>query len=80
LLDESEHFGGLGVAAKGLLGEDAAPVDLNLEHAAGRLDELHVGVRIGLTKFRRQTGGPRLVVSDDAVFDRHTHGVNDSRA
>jgi hypothetical protein len=68
------------VAAEGLFGEDAAPVDLDLEHAAGRLDQLHVGVRVCLTNFRRQTGGPRLVVSDDAVFDRHTHGVNDSRA
>jgi hypothetical protein len=68
------------MASHRLFGEDAATVDLDLEHAARRLDQLHVGVRVGLTDFGRQTGGSRLVVSDDAVFDRDAHGVNDSRA
>ena len=30
--------------------------------------------------FGRQTGGPRLVVSDDAVFYCDAHGPNDSGA
>jgi len=68
------------VASLGLLGENAATVDLDLEDAARRLDQLHVGVGVGLANFGRQTGGARLVVSDDAVFDRDPHAVNDSRA
>jgi hypothetical protein len=68
------------VPPDGLLGEHAASVDLNLEHTAGRLDQLHVGVGVGFADLGRQTGGSRLVVSDDAVFDRHAHVVNDSRA
>jgi hypothetical protein len=68
------------VTSQRLLGENAATVDLDLEHAARRLDQLHIGVGVGLADFGRQTGGSRLVVSDDAVFDRDAHGVNDSRA
>src|SRR5213080_5031289 len=77
-----------GVAPDGLLGEHAAPIDLDFEHAARGLNQLDVRVRVGLTNFGRQTGGPRLVVSDDTVFDgdAHTLGasglgcVKDSRA
>jgi len=29
----------------------------------------------GIADFGRQTGGPRFVVSDDAVFDCDGHGV-----
>jgi hypothetical protein len=68
------------MASERLLGKDAAPVDFDLEHAARRLDQFHVGVRVGLPDLGRQTGGPGLVVSDDAVLDRDTHSVNDSRA
>jgi hypothetical protein len=63
-----------------LFGKNAAPVDLHFKRAAGGLDQLHVDVRIGLADFGRQTGGAWLVVSDDAVFDRDAHVVNDSRA
>ena len=77
---ESHHFSGLGVASQRLLGEEAAAIDLHLEHAARRLNQLHVGVGVGLADFGRQTGGSWLVVSDDAVFDRNAHAVNDSRA
>jgi hypothetical protein len=72
-LHQTEHFSWLGVPPHGLFGEDPAPIDVNFEHAAGRLDQLHVGVRVDLPDFGRQTGGPRLVVSDDAVFDGHAH-------
>jgi len=68
------------VATEGFLGEDPATVDLDLKHAARRLDQLHVGVGVALADFGRQTGGAGLVVSDDAVFDRDTHAVKDSRA
>ena len=65
---------------QGLLGEDAAPVDFHLEHAARRLDQLHVSVGVDLADLGRQTGGSGLVISDDAVFDGDAHAVNDSRA
>jgi hypothetical protein len=54
-------------------GEDEAAVHDHLEHTAGRLNQLHVGVRECATQLGRQTGGPGLVVSNDAVFDRHAH-------
>jgi hypothetical protein len=68
------------VASHDLLGEHAAPIDLDLEHATRRLDQLDVSVRVVLADLGRQTGGPGLVVSDDAVFDRDAHVINDSRA
>jgi hypothetical protein len=68
------------MASQGLLREDATPVDLHLEHAARRLNQLHVSVGVGLADLGRQTGGPGLVVSDDAVFDGDAHAVNDSCA
>jgi len=80
LLHQAQHFSPLGVPAQGLFREDAATIHFHLEHAARRLDQLHVGMGIGLADLGRQTGGPRLVVSDDAVFDGDTHDVNDSRA
>jgi hypothetical protein len=80
LADEPDYFTGFGVALRGFLGEDAAAVDVHFEHAARGLDETHLGVGICFANFGRQTGGPRFVVSDDAVFNRHRHGVNDSRA
>jgi hypothetical protein len=77
---QPHDFSGLGVTSHRLFGENAATVHLHLEHAARRLDQLHVGVGVGLADFGRQTGGSWFVVSDDAVFDRNTHAVNDSRA
>ena len=54
----------------------AEVVHLHLEYAPGGLDQFHVRVRECLTELGRQTGGPRLVVSNDAVFDDDSHGVN----
>src|SRR2546429_9613433 len=71
--DQSYDFSGLGVASQRLFREDAATVDLHFEHTARRLDQLYVGDGVGLADFGRQTGGSRLVVSDDAVFDRDAH-------
>jgi len=73
LLEELQHLAGLGVPPERLLGEDAPAVDLNLEHPARGLDQLDLGLGIRLANLSRQTGGSRLVVSNDAVFDCHAH-------
>jgi hypothetical protein len=80
LFEEAHNFAGLGVAFRALLGKDGAAVRLYLEDAAGGLDEFHFRMREGIANLGRQTGGPRFVVSDDAVLDRNLHVVNDSRA
>ena len=78
--NQPQHFTGFGMPLGGFLGEDPTSVDVDLEDAARRLDQPHVSVREGIAELGRQTGGPRLVVSDDAVFDGDGHGVKDSRA
>jgi len=80
LLHQPQHLARLGVAAVLLLGKDLAPVHFHLKHAAGGLDQLDVRVRVQGADFGRQTGGPGLVVSDDAVFDRDAHALKLSRA
>src|SRR5437773_1720414 len=80
LANQPQHFTGFGVAHRRLFGEYVAPVDVHLEDAARRLDQPHFSMRKRIADLGRQTGGPRLVVSDDAVFDCDGHGVNDSRA
>jgi hypothetical protein len=80
LLHQLHDFAGLGVASHRFLGEHTTPVDLDLEHAARRLDQFYVGVGVGLANLGRQTGSPGLIVSNDAEFDRHAHAVNDTRA
>ena len=73
--NETQYLPGLGVAAEGLLRKDLPAVDVDLEHAAGGFDQLHLGLRVGLTNLGRQTGSPGLVISNDAVFNRDAHGV-----
>jgi hypothetical protein len=68
------------VALRGLLGVDAASVDVHFEDAARGLNQPHFRMRKGIADFGRQTGGPWFVVSNDAVFDCYSHVVNDSRA
>jgi len=63
----------VGVPLQRLFREYAAAIHLHLEHAARRLDELDLRFRKGLADLGRQTGGPWLIVSDDAEFDRHAH-------
>jgi len=74
LLQETQHFTGLSVSPEGFLREHSPPVYFHLEHAARRLDQLDLRLRVRSADLDRQTGGPRLVVSDDAVFDRDAHG------
>jgi hypothetical protein len=64
------------VPAQGFLGKKAVSVDVHLEHAAGGFDELDLCLRKCLADLGRQTGGPWLVVSDDAEFDGYAHTVS----
>jgi hypothetical protein len=61
------------VAFHRLLGEDAVAVYLHFEDPAGGFDKLDLGIREGATDLGRQTGGPGLVISDDAEFDSDSH-------
>jgi hypothetical protein len=80
LLDGLENFAGLGVASCRFLGEHERAVDGHLEESAGRLEQPDFGIRKGLLELSRQTGGSWLVVSDDAVQDRHMHDRHQRRA
>jgi hypothetical protein len=61
------------VAAKGLLGEHQLTVDDDLEDAIRTRDEFDFRTWEGCFDLRRRTGGPRFVVSDCAILDRHPH-------
>src|SRR5437660_12923924 len=73
LLDQPQDLARLRMAAERLLGNHPALVDFDFEHPARGLDQLHLGVGVGFANLGRQTGGPRFVVSDDAVLDRDVH-------
>ncbi len=73
---QPEDLSGLRVSSQRLLGEHELAVNHDLEHAARRLDELHSGLRVRPLDLGRQTGGPGLVPSDDAVLDAHPHGTS----
>ena len=70
---EPHDFARLSVSFHGPLGKHLAAVGFDFEHAAGRFDELHLRIGKRAADLGRQTGGPRFVVSDDAVFDDHAH-------
>jgi hypothetical protein len=73
LPNQPHDLTGLSVSALRFFGEHPTTVHIDLEHAARRLGHLDLGVRKGAPNLGRQTGGPGLVVSDDAVFDGHEH-------
>jgi hypothetical protein len=77
---QAQDLSRLGVALGRLLGENAPPVDLDFKDAARGLDQPYFGLWKCAADLGRQTGGPRFVISNDAVFDRDGHVVNDSRA
>lgn len=56
-----------------LLGKDEISIHNHLEDTPPGLDERHFDVGPFLLELGHQTGGPGLVVSDDAVFDRDCH-------
>jgi hypothetical protein len=78
--EQLDDFARLGVPAGLSLGEHELAVYFHFEHTSRGLDELHVRVGECLSDVGRQTGGPWFVVSNDAVFDRDSHGVNISGA
>jgi hypothetical protein len=61
------------VAPCRFLGEHEHAVDGHLEESARRLEQPDCGIRKGLLELSCQTGGSWLVVSDNAVLDRHVH-------
>jgi hypothetical protein len=80
LAQQPHDFTGLGVSLEGLLGEEGTPIHLDFKYPARRLDQLDFRLRERRPNLGRQTGGPWLVVSDDAELDGHAHGGNDSGA
>ena len=75
LLDPLQDFARRGVPAERLFGKQLAPVDFDLKDAPGGLNQPHFSLRVRPADLGRQTGGPGLVVSNDAVFNRHAHAV-----
>ena len=57
----------------GPLGEDQSAVHRYLEYTTGGLDQAHLRLGEGLPQLGRQTGGPGLIVSNDAVFEGDLH-------
>lgn len=58
------------------LGEDQHTVPDDFERTTTPLQQLDGCVRISLANLGRQTGGPGLVVSNDAVADCDMHVVS----
>jgi hypothetical protein len=73
-LNQTDDLARLRVAAQSLFGENAPSVHFDLERAPRGLDQLDLGGGEFLANLGRQTGGPGLIVSDDAEFDRDAHG------
>jgi len=69
---ELHHLAILGEPPEALLREEELSVPPDFEHPAFRLDQLRVDAE-RLLDFGRQTGGPRKVVSNAAVFDLECH-------
>jgi hypothetical protein len=67
------------VAPDLFLGKHHLAVDGNVEHAAGGLDQLDLDAGKLPPKLRRQTGGARLIVSNDAILDVDLHRSLSSR-
>jgi hypothetical protein len=76
LIHEGHHFAGLGVTTKLLFRENELPVYRDFEQPTRRFDEPDIGVRKPRSNLGRQTGGPRFIVSDDAILNRNSHLAN----
>ena len=74
LLDQPHHLSGLGMSPDLSLREHEIAVHDDLEDPARGFDQLNIGVGVRFLDLGRQTGGPRLVASDAAVFDGDLHG------
>jgi hypothetical protein len=71
--EQLDHLAPLRVATQRLLGKHQLPVHHDLEYPAGGRDQLDLRLGKRLLDLGRQTGGPRLIVSDDAVLDGDLH-------
>lgn len=71
--EQSNNLTRFGVALEFRLLKHRDSVTHNLEAAAGRSDELQLGVRKFALELGRQTGGPGLVVSNATVLDGDFH-------
>ena len=71
--NQSDDFTRLCMAARRRLGKHQPVVHGHLEPPTGRWDELDARARELPGKLGRQTGGPGLVVSDDAILDDGAH-------
>jgi hypothetical protein len=70
---------GSSMPAGGFLGKDQLSIHGYLEKTSGRLHQAHLCIREHLFQLSRQTGGSGLVVSDNAVLNRHIHIIDASR-
>jgi hypothetical protein len=61
------------MSAEGALGKHQLPVDGHLEGATRGFPEFELRLRKHLLELGDQTGRPRLVASNDAVFDADVH-------
>jgi hypothetical protein len=77
--EDAEDFARPRVAVETRLLEDRLAVVHDLEASLAGGYQLHRRLRILAFDFGRQTGGPWLVVSKRAVFDRDSHGTKLTR-
>ena len=73
VFQQSHDFAKLGVAIGPGFLVDRNAIAQDLESTSSRRDQLYLRIRKSLPNFGRQTGGPGLIVSNDAVFDRDLH-------
>ncbi len=71
VIKSSGDLARLGVAAERFLRKDLLAVECHHENAALPFDQFRFDAEFP-RNFVRQTGGSRQVVSNHAVFDRHT--------
>ena len=72
--DQARNLLVLGEPIFALLGEDQTIVDGHFEDTAAGLDQVHLGIRVGLAQLGSQTDRLREVVSLHAILDRDLHG------
>jgi hypothetical protein len=70
--DAFRHFSIVWKTPERTLREDKVTIHDDLEYTVRTLDEARQGSELPV-QFGRQPGGPWLVVSNDAVFDRDVH-------
>ncbi len=54
-----------------LLGKYELAINRHFEQTTRGFNQVHLGIRVFTGNLGRQTGGPRFVVSDNAILDRN---------